>query len=69
MYEEITEQSLSEIYSKFSNSSQKIANDVQSTYVSDDKEQRKFLQKQLAVTNSLLTHILKLRNLIASKDS
>ena len=69
MYEDITETQLADIYSKFSNHNTKLSNDIQKSYTKDEKDERKFLEKHLALNNNILTNIRKLRNLIASKDS
>ena len=69
MYEDITENQLAEICSKFSNHNTKLSNDIQKSYTKDEKDERKFLEKHLAINNAILTNVRKLRNLIASKDS
>jgi len=61
----ITEFDLASMHSKFQDIANKIHNDIQKTYLSDDKTERKFLEKYLAVNNGILTNIRKLRNLIA----
>ena len=69
MFEEISEKSLCEMFSKFTKNGEKLYNDIQKTYVVEDKDERKSLEKQLRINNALLSNILKLRNLIATKES
>lgn len=69
MHEEIREADLSEIYQKFQNSCNKLNTDIQNSYQKDEKDERKFLEKHLALNNAILTNVRKLRNLIAAKDS
>ena len=61
----LTEFDLANMHTKFMDSANKIHNDIQKTYLSNDKTERKFLEKYLAVNNAILTNIRKLRNLIA----
>jgi hypothetical protein len=68
MFEEISEKSLCEMFSKFTKNGEKLHNDIQKTFAKDDTVERKSIEKQLKVNNAILSNILKLRNLIAIND-
>ena len=53
MYEDITENQLAEIYSRFSNHNTKLSNDIQKSYQKDEKDERKFMEKHLAINNAI----------------
>lgn len=69
MFEEVSEKSLCEMFSKFTKYGETLHNNIQKTYVAEDKDERKLLEKQLRINNAILSNILKLRNLIATKEA
>lgn len=69
MFDDVSDKSLAEICSKFQNYISKLHNDIEKTYKDDDKAQRKILEKELKVSVAVLSNILKLRNLIAQKET
>lgn len=69
MFDDVSDKSLAEICSKFQNHISKLHNDIEKTYKDDDKAHRKILEKELKVSVAVLSNILKLRNLIAQKET
>ena len=65
----ITEQQILDTSTSFQNSSNKLLHDIAATYKNDEKDERKYLEKHLALNNAILTNLRKLRNLIASKST
>jgi len=66
--DELNDNAINEIQTKFQTSIMKLQTDIQQTFQKDDKHERKFLEKHLAINNVILTNLHKLRNLKASKE-
>ena len=62
---DISEQSLEEIYNKFRKHHSRLYKDIQKTFEDDDKSDRKNLENEIKITQSILSNILKLRSIIA----
>jgi hypothetical protein len=66
--DELNDMAINDMQTKFQTSTTKLYTDIQQTFQKDDKHERKFLEKHLAINNTILTNLRKLRNLKAAKD-
>jgi hypothetical protein len=69
MFDELSDNHLSQEYDRYANLYTKIMNELKLVCVTDDKVKRKQLQKKSQILHAIMTQVLKLRTCISDENN
>jgi hypothetical protein len=69
MFDDLTDQYLSQEYDKFSANYTKVMNELKTVCTIDDKVKRKTLQKKSQILHTIMSQILKLRTALSDENN
>lgn len=69
MFDDLTDQCLSQEYDKFSANYTKVMNELKTVCTIDDKVKRKTLQKKSQILHTIMSQILKLRTALSDENN
>ena len=69
MFDDLTDQYLSQEYDKFSANYTQVMNELKTVCTIDDKVKRKTLQKKSQILHTIMSQILKLRTALSDENN